>query len=294
MQDIGRQIGIAARWLPLVAIIAIVGGLIAYSYSSSRPVVVEATGIVRVDPGRLATTQDRNDAVLAAVGYASEMDAPGFARAVINELGLEENPDDLLRQVSVDVDSGADVGIIEVGVRSTDPLKAQAVARAFGDELISRKNNELYTFGNIRNQTQQVARLEQDRDLLRRTLRNLQNKPNKTAQDRSDISNLIGDIADLNLAIENLRPFTRPYVRNLPSWVVRPRLPTKSTAAGPLYWTLLATVVAAMAAIGLAFVIEYLRKLNKIRDERDLELATGLPAIGAAFEGRRNARADYS
>ena len=67
--------------------------------------------------------------------------------------------DDLLRRVSVDVDSGADVGLIEIGVRSTDPQKAQSIARAFGDELITRKTNELYT-ADVRNATQQVAALE--------------------------------------------------------------------------------------------------------------------------------------
>ena len=71
---------------------------------------------------------------------------------------------------------------------------------------------------------------------------------------------------------------------------MQPRLPSESVTAGPLYWTLLAIVVAAMAAVGLAFVVEYLRNLNKIRDERDLELATGLPTIGTALERRRDAK----
>ena len=289
LQDISRQLGIALRWLPLVVVLALVAGGVAYVWASGRPVVVEAVGTLRVDPGQNPSIQDRSDAVLAAVGYASEMEAPGFARAVIKRLGLDKTPPELLRRFSAQVDNGADIGIIQFGVQSTDPAEAQEIARAFGDVLIQRKANELYT-ADVKNATQQVNRLEGDLGSLRRTLQNLQNRNNKTEADRSAIAGLIGDIAALNLSIENLRPFTRPYVRNVPGWVIQPRTPSESVAAGPLYWTLLAVVVGAMAAIGLAFVMEYLRRLYKVREERDVELATGQPALGAVFEARADAK----
>ena len=288
MQDISRHIGTALRWLPLVVLVALAAGLGAYVWSSSRPVEVEATGTLRVDPGRNPSPGDRSDAVLAAVGYASEMEAPGFATAVINELGLDETADELQRRFSTKVDSSADIGIIQFGVRSTDPQEAQRIARAFGSTLIQKKTSELYS-ADVKNATQQVNKLEENLSLLRRQLQVLQNKANKNADDRALMAGIVSDIAALNVSIENLRPYTQAYVRNLPAWVVEPRLPSRSLMGGPLYWTLLAMVAGAMMALILAFVIETMRTIGKVRDERDLELATGQPTLGGLIETRRAA-----
>ena len=288
MQDIRRQISIAIRWLPLVLIFAVAAGTVAFAWSSNRPVVVEATATLRVDPGLDPSIQDRSDAMLAAVQYAAEMSSPGFAQSVLSALGLDETRDELLKQVSIDVDPEADVGLIQLAVRSTDPQKAQAIAKTFGDELIARKTDKLYT-PDIKQATQQVRRLENDSDALRRRLASLRNKNNKQPEDFSQIASLPGEIASLQQAIAGLRPFTTPYVRNLPAWYLEPRLP-EPVGFGPLYWTLLAVLAGGMAAVGLAFVIEYLRTLNKVRDERDLELVTGLASLGTVVEARGDAK----
>ncbi len=289
MQDIRRQISIAIRWLPLVLIFAVAAGAVAFAWSSNRPVVVEATATLRVDPGLNPSIQDRSDAVMAAVQYAAEMSSPGFAQSVLSALRLDDTRDELLKQVSIDVDPEADVGLIQLAVRSTDPQKAQAIAKTFGDELIARKTDKLYT-PDIKQATQQVRRLETDSDALRRRLANLRNKNNKQPEDFSQIASLPGEIASLQQAIADLRPLTTPYVRNLPAWYLEPRLPSDPVGFGPLYWTLLAVLAGGMAAVGLAFVIEYLRTLNKVRDERDLELVTGLASLGTIFEARGDAK----
>ncbi len=263
--------------------------MIAYAWSSGRPVVVEATGTIRVQPGLDPSIQDRTDAVLAAVQYAAEMESPGFAQSVINELGLDEARDDLLKRLSFEVDTEAEVALIQMAVQTTDPQEAQAITKAFGDELIARKTDQLYT-ADVRDATQQVRRLQTDADALRRRLSNLRNKANKQPEDFAQIASLPGQIASLQEAIVGLRPYTSQYVRNLPAWYLEPRLPSESVAAGPLYWTLLAVVAGGMAAMGLAFVIEYLRTLGKVREERDLELATGQATLGEVIETRGDAR----
>jgi non-specific protein-tyrosine kinase len=58
----------------------------------------------------------------------------------------------------------------------------------------------------------------------------------------------------------------------------------------PLYWTLLALVVGGMLAAAIAFVLEYLRNYNKVRDPRDLEEATGLLTAGSVTEKRADIR----
>ena len=283
VQEISRQLGVAIRWLPLVLVFALGAGVVAYSFASSRPVIVEATGTIRVDPGRFASIQDRNDAVLAAVQYASRMQDPGFARAIALKLGLEETRDQLLDRVSVDVDSDAEVALIQLAVQSTDPQKAQAIATAFGDELIARTTRELNT-PDVRDATQQVRNLESDVDSLRRRLRNLRAKPSKDDFDQAQIGSLPGEIADLQQSIATLRPFTAAYTRNIPDWIVEPRLPTDSVAAGPLSWALVAVVVGGMAGASLAFAFEYLRSAGRVREERDLELVTGQATLGTVFE----------
>ena len=47
---------------------------------------------------------------------------------------------------------------------------------------------------------------------------------------------------------------------------------------------------AGMLAAAIAFVLEYLRNYNKVRDERDLEERTGLPALGSVAEKRGDIR----
>ena len=238
---------------------------------------------------QLASIQDRSDAVLAAVQYGSEMEAPGFARAVINRLGLDETRDDLLRRLAVNVDSDADIGLIQLGIQSTDPQKAQRIAKGFGDELIERKSNELFT-DDIRAATRQVEQLEADLGVLRRQSNRLQATQNRTPEQQARLNSLPSEIGQLQQLIVQLRPFTQPYIRNQPSWVVQPRIPTESVTAGPLYWVLLALVVGGMAGVALAFGVEYLRRLNKIRDDRDLELATGQATLGAISEAKGTAK----
>ena len=72
MQDIRQQTIIAIRWLPLILVVALAAGGVAYAYSSSQAVSYEATGALRVDAGPEASTQDYAVAREALAQYARE------------------------------------------------------------------------------------------------------------------------------------------------------------------------------------------------------------------------------
>ena len=270
MQDIARQSVIALRWLPLILVFAIGAGAVAYVYASGRPSEYEATGTLLVDPGRDAAIQDRSGAVLAALSYAADMESPGFLRAIISELDLDTTVESLTRRISADADPDAEIALIGLTVESRDPAEAQAIAAALGDLKIARVENELVN-QDVRDVNAAIRKAEFDIQSLRRRLSNLRSKPNKDAEDFAEIRSLPGDIATLQRSIIDYRPFSKDYVRNLLQWVVKPQVPTEPSGLGPLYLTLLALVAGGMLAVAIAFVIEYLRHYNKVRDERDLE-----------------------
>ena len=293
MQDISRQAVIALRWLPLVLVGAILAGVIAYTWSSGRPSQYEATGTLLVDPGREASIQDRTGATLAALSYAADMESPSFARSLIDKLDLDTTVDRLTARISVNADPNAEVALVGITVDSSDPEEAQTIAKAVGDEKIARVTDELIT-NDVRDVNTAIRKAENDLQRLRQRLRNLRGKANKTAEDFNEIRSLPGDIATLQQSIIQYRPFSGPYVRNLLEWVVRPQVPTEPAGPGPLYWTLLALVAGGMLAAGVAFVLEYLRHYNKVRDDRDLGRATGLPVVGSVSEKRGDIRRGHT
>ena len=97
---------------------------------------------------------------------------------------------------------------------------------------------------------------------------------------------LAGQINALQRDIQFYQPSSRAFVRNRLDWLERPTTPQSPVEPRPLYWTLLALVVGGMLVAAVVFILEYIRGYNKVRDERDLEAATGVGAVGSVFEKR--------
>jgi non-specific protein-tyrosine kinase len=283
LQDTRRQVVIALRWLPLILIGALAAGALAYTFMSAQPKVYESTATLVVSPGAAPSVQDVDLAGSAAVRYADQAVSRSVAEAVIDELGLAESTESLLKRISTATTE--DTLELAISARDDEPEAARVLALSFGNEMVQRVRSTLFT--------SEVRTADRNIESNKRLIRNLstryqflQRKPNKTALDRGEIISLAGQMSALQRDNQDLLSSSSAFVRNLLEWVERPLAPETSVEPRPLYWTLLALVVGGMLAVGLAFVLEYLRHYNKVRDERDLEAATGLPTLGSVSERR--------
>ncbi len=288
MQDFGRQVGIAIRWLPLILIGAIAAGAIAYTWSSGQPAVYQATARLLVDPGPEATFSDVALAEGAALRYAELATSGPFVRAVIDKLELDES----VRSVSSRIETSISEETLEVIIdaRAGDANAARVLALAVGNEVRNRVRSSLITT-QVRAADAAIAANRESIRKLQGRLDGLRNKAQKTAEDRAEILALPREISALQRDIQFLQPSSKAFVRNNLEWFERPTSPAAPIEPRPLYWTLLALVAGGMLAAAAAFGLEYLRTHDKIRDEDDLEAATGLLPIGTVTESRRDRRA---
>ena len=131
MQDTRRQAGIALRWLPLIFPRRNRCRAFADAYANSQPKVYEATASLIVDPGPNPDVQDMAVAEGAAVRYAGQAVTPTVAKAVIEELGLADDPEDLLQRVEASTPEDNDLKLeFELKARGEDPEAARLLARA--------------------------------------------------------------------------------------------------------------------------------------------------------------------
>ena len=283
MQDTRRQAVIALRWLPLILLGALAAGALAYAYASEQPKVYEATARLLVNPGPDPDLQSVALAQSVAVRYADQALSRSVAEAVIEELGLTESPESLMKRVSTS--TSEETLELTIDARDGTPEAASLLALALGDEMRDRVK-DLITTDEVKAADAAIAANQQSVRTLQNRLNQLTRKPTKTFADRSEIIALAGQISALQLDIQATQPSSRAFVRNRLDWVERPTAPESPTEPRPLYWTLLALVVGGMLAAAVAFVLEYLRSFNKVRDERDMEAATGVRAAGSVFEKR--------
>ena len=123
--------------LALVAAISVGCGLVAQQSHI-------ATGLLRVDPGPNANDSDYAEAGDAAVAYVQLARSRPLVTAVIERLGLDEEPDGLLERVS-SIASEEDL-TIRLEVRDDDPSMAREIVLALGDAMIERVDPGLVEF----------------------------------------------------------------------------------------------------------------------------------------------------
>ena len=286
MQDIRQQMTIAIRWLPLILVVALAAGGIAFVYASSQGEVYEARGALRVEVGPEATSQDYGVAREALEQYSLDAGSRNFLQAITAGLGIDESFEDFQERVTLTTD-GQDL-TLEISPQAGDPQEARLIALRIGNELRRRVNSSLIT--DLVRETENTIRANSRLiDTYNKRLNTLIAKQRKTDGDRSEMVSLSLLVSGLRAENLRLEQSSRDWVRNRLVWSERPRLPDTSSSQ-PVYWALLALVAGGMLGAALAFVLEYLRHGDRVNDTRDLEKATGLPALGAVSVKRGDIR----
>jgi non-specific protein-tyrosine kinase len=176
---------------------------------------------------------------------------------------------------------------LEIEAHAADPEAARVLSLAVGDEMRER-SAELVVTDEVRQAEQAIAANERAIAFSRNRLNTLIAKPEKTRRDRDDIQGLFAQISVLQAEILRYQPNARSFVGNRLQWFERPSAPESPAEPRPVFWTLLALVVGGMLFAGIGFAIEFIR--DKVRDQRDLEAATGFEVLGSISERRGDIR----
>ena len=231
MQDTRRQVVIALRWLPLILIGALAAGALAYTFMSAQPKVYESTATLVVSPGAAPSVQDVDLAGSAAVRYADQAVSRSVAEAVIDELGLAESTESLLKRISTATTE--DTLELAISARDDEPEAARVLALSFGNEMVQRVRSTLIT--------SEVRTADRNIESNKRLIRNLstryqflQRKPNKTALDRGEMISLAGQMSALqgdNHRVPPILDSLRPELASNGS--SDPQVPTEADGARP-------------------------------------------------------------
>ncbi len=272
------------RWLWLIVLGAVVAGAIAFFVSRSQTPIYQSTAVLLVSEGKADSNEYRSLLVgeQLAQSYVTRLKNYEVLAQAISNLGLDMKPEQLVSRVNVTLLNNTQ--LIKLSVSDPNPELASALA------------NEIPRVFAERNITQQLSRFASSKENLAAELRKVEEEirqkeailaaemrravPNQSLIDQTNNSLLrlrdsrsgllqtyenvrIAEASSLNTIVidEAARPSSVP---------ISPR-----TASN----TLLATVVGALLAVGLVFLIEYLD--DTIKDPQEIESSLGLATLGS-------------
>lgn len=285
--DIGRQLAIVRRWLPLIFTGVVVACVATYLVTNAQPRVFGASARLVVGAGSHPQLNDLLVAEQLASEYAVLADTRDFAQAIIGELHLSDSPEQLLARLTTTV--GPNTAIITVSARDSDAAKAADLANTVAELLKSR------TLVAPGADPQALDAVDTYLAAIRADIARSQTRVDQLLAEPSLATDQATELAQLQERISSLQS---NYAALLPlsSASAPGRLTTlegavavdQPVAPRPLLYALLAAVVGLLITAAIAFVLEYLD--DTLRDSHDVELATGLPILAWIKEKKGRGR----
>ena len=278
--DLRRQLTILRAWLWLLVASVLLAASAAFLVSGTMPKIYQAQNTLLVGQS-LTSTNPNYDALLASQQlsqtYAAVATTRPLAQLVIARLGLQMTADQLLSEVGADVPT--DKALIYIIVSDTDPVRAANIANALADELIAES----------------PAVQGQQADLQKAIQANLDSTQAEITQTQDQIDQLTAltvrtadqdqELQTLETRLVSLRATYAALVPSLNTnssgllTIVEPAVPpTGPSSPRTLLNMLLAAVLGLLAAVGIAFLAEYLDDTVTSSDE--VQEVTGLPTLG--------------
>jgi len=283
IDDFRFYLGLFWRWFWLIILVAILAGVGTYIAmqqidpvyrASSSLIVNEAPGTKTTDYVALLTSQRLTQT------YAEMMVKKPVLNDVIRRLNLALTPNNLKRMITVE--PVAETQLIDVQIEDTDPNRAAAIANEIGN-VFSEQIQEM-----------QEARYANTKESLSYQLEELQNKIFELEAGLSNLEDPEGDQQERDRLESNLSRYRQTYASTLqsyeqvrlseaesisnvyfaemadpPDYPIRPRVMPN---------TGLASVLGAMIAVGVIFLIDALN--DTIRDTDEVERYLKLPVLG--------------
>jgi non-specific protein-tyrosine kinase len=278
--DLRRQLTILRAWLWLLVASVLLAASSAFLVSGAMPKIYEARNTLIVGQS-LTAANPNSDQLLAAQRlsqtYATVVRTRPLAQRVIVQLGLPMTADGLLSEVGAS--APADSALIYITVSDTDPGKAAAIANAFADELISESPAIQGQQADLQKAIQ--ANLDSTQTEITQTqdqIGQLTANPARTASQDLELQTLETHLVSLRATYAALLPNLNANSSNLVTVVEPAVAPTAPSSPRTLLNIILAAMLGLLAAVGIAFLVEYLD--DSITSSDEVQEVTGLPTLG--------------
>jgi succinoglycan biosynthesis transport protein ExoP len=278
--DLRRQLIILRTWLWLLVASVLLAASAAFLVSGAMPKIYEAENTLIVGQS-LTASNPNSDQLLAAQRlsqtYATVVTTRPLAQRVIVRLGLQMTADELLKEVKAGAPSNS--AMISITVSDTDPAKAAEIANAFADELIAASPAIQGKAADLQKAVQ--ANLDSTQADITQTqsqIDQLSATTFRTAAQDQELQTLEARLVSLRTTYAALLPNLATNSSNLLTVVEPAVAPAAPSSPRTLLNIILAAVLGLLAAVGIAFLVEYLD--DSVTSSEDVEEVTGLPTLG--------------
>ena len=281
-----EYLGLLRRWLWLIVVATLLAAGIAFVVSKRTLPVYEASVTLLISEGQRTTGPDYNAILMSerlAKSYSQMLKGRPLLREVAGTLGLTLDDAELARlHDAISVEPVRDTQLIRLRVRHTDPRQAADIANTIPTVFLGQ------------HERMQSARFASSKENLRREMSALQAdvasaqvaldaeraRPTPDSAEISRLETLLvqyrSTYASLLQSYEEIRV---AEARGADSLIVTEPAEAPRRPVLPRTWmnTVLAGVVGAMLAVGVALIIEYLD--DTVKGQEDVEGVTHLPAF---------------
>jgi len=285
--EIRQYFALMWKWAWLIALCVLLAAGSAYVVSTRQPATYQATVTLLINQAS-STTQDYN-AILTgerlARTYAQMLTKRPVMEETARQLGLNISPEELAAKVKVNL--VRDTQLITLQVVDEDPSVAMRVANKI-PEVFSIQNEQMqlsrYSSSN-ENLQKQMEAVNLDIAAAEKTLESLKAA---SEPDQLEISRLTEQLLQYRTTYANLlRSYEEIRVAEAKTLdtvtVVEPAdLPTAPVGPKTMTNTVLAGMVGAMLAVGVAFLVEYLD--DTVKTDADVASFLGLPTLGGVVD----------
>jgi non-specific protein-tyrosine kinase len=278
--DLRRQLIILRVWLWLLVASVLLAASTAFLVSGAMPKIYDAKNTLLVGQS-LTAANPNSDQLLAAQRlsqtYATVVTTRPLAQRVIVRLGLQMTADALLNEVRADVPANG--ALIYITASDTDPVRAANIANAFADELISLSPA-------IQGQQADLQKaIQANLDSTQAEITQTQNQIDqltaitfRTASQDQELQTLETNLVSLRATYAALLPNLTSNSSNILTVVEPAVVPPGPSSPRTLLNVVLAAVLGLLAAVGIAFLVEYLD--DSLTSSDDVQEVTGLPTLG--------------
>lgn len=283
------------HWAWLIVLGALIAGGVAYLYSNSQTPIYSVSARLLIDeaPGGNNAGNEYSQLLLEqqmAATYIELIRTRPVMEEVIKRLGLDFTAGELASRVSVNVP--LDTQILIITVNDTSPSRAAVLANTIGevftDQTEAREN--LRYAAPIENWEAQLEEIAEKIEAIETSINRITG--NESAEDLAALSILETQLRETQIqytdAFNNLNELEIAQAKESSNLVpvesaLPPRVPISPRVRTN---TLLATVVGAMLAVGIIFLIEYMD--DTVKTPEDVLHETGLSVVGAIAKIEHN------
>lgn len=298
--ELGRVIRGAVRWLWLILLTTLIGGVLAYGLTSRQEATYSATATLLVNPQQV-TGAVENQALQAsqtqAQTYVRLVESEPVLDRVIEELNLPYTPSALAEKIDASV--VLDTQLIDVSVSNSSPedaaLIANAVAAQFRAHVTELRTGQL---------EENLSQLEEEISSLQERLTEINAELSALDVDTNagneEIQQQISQLEEERMRVQQTLADLAASVRSLDQALVLTPSPMEVAdearparepeSPKPLLMTALGLFLGFLIGVALATLLEFMD--DKIRPDADVEELTGsrvlvtIPAIRHSEAGR--------